>query len=275
MLLAGLVVALRIDSGQLESSSSPRYSAVTAPELEVALHQGRLSITTHTASRAHERRLETNAGNWANVLSLDFRPLGTAPRNWPQATERLLHTLAIAQSVTARLRNGALQIRAVVTDQDEWHKRMQRLREVLPPSPQDDIRLTSLNAAVGVEQLCATAFAGFRPGPINFEESVAQFRSSAYPALDRIVVLADACRSARITVIGHTDASGDEALNRQLSLARAQAVADYLSEHGIAADRLAIEGLGSASPVADNGTRYGRSLNRRIEIDWRIAADAS
>lgn len=268
-------MALRIDNGQLETSSLPRYSAVTAPELAVALRQGRLSITTHTTSRAHERHIETTAGNWAKALSLEFMPLGTAPRNWQQATERLLHTLATAQSVTAQLRNGALQIRAVVTDQDEWQQRMQRLREILPASPNDDIRLTPLDPAVGVANLCSGAFANFRPGPINFEESLAQLRSSAYPALDRIVVLADTCRAAHITVIGHTDASGDEAFNRQLSLARAQAVADYLSRRGIARNRLATEGLGSATPVADNGTRYGRSLNRRIEIDWRIAADAS
>jgi OOP family OmpA-OmpF porin len=49
-------------------------------------------------------------------------------------------------------------------------------------------------------------------------------------------------------------------------LLRANAVGDYLEEKGIDRGRLAISGAGSAVPIADNATRYGRSQNRRIEI---------
>ena len=54
-----------------------------------------------------------------------------------------------------------------------------------------------------------------------------------------------------------------------MSQARAQAVADYLIANGVAADRLVVEGRGSSEPIADNDTRYGRSLNRRIEFGLR------
>jgi outer membrane protein OmpA-like peptidoglycan-associated protein len=88
-----------------------------------------------------------------------------------------------------------------------------------------------------------------------------------------VVVLADACREATVTITGHTDSSGSENWNRQLSLARAGAVAAYLDARGIAKERLVITGAGSSLPVADNATRYGRSINRRIEIQFTGASD--
>jgi OOP family OmpA-OmpF porin len=116
--------------------------------------------------------------------------------------------------------------------------------------------------------LCARAYANHKPGPVTFDESTTTFRSSAVPVLLRIVALANTCRSAAILITGHTDSSGDERWNVRLSLARAEAVADYLEQRGIAAERLIATGAGSSLPIADNATRYGRSLNRRIEFTF-------
>ncbi len=63
--------------------------------------------------------------------------------------------------------------------------------------------------------------------------------------------------------------SGNEARNRQLSLARAQSVADYLVRNGVPASQLIVAGVGSSDPAADNATAYGRGLNRRIEFELR------
>ena len=269
LLLAGLFTMLRLDSGQPEQPSPPaNYSALTSPELEISLHQDQLAIRAHTVSGEHERRIEAAASGRARSPVLEFRPLGTAPGHWMEATERLLDTLAAGQAVTARLRDGVLYMRAVVANPGEWQRRMQRLREIVPASEMDDIRVTVLEQSPGVQELCAAAFAGFRSDPVSFDESGVQLRISAYPALDRVIALADACRDAQLTIVGHTDASGDEALNAALSLARARAVADYLDSRGIARERLAVVGAGSSSPIADNRTRYGRSLNRRIEFAW-------
>ena len=274
LLLAGLFAMLRLDSGHPQyPPPAPNYSALTSPELEISLRQDHLAIRAHTVSSEHERRIVAVAGGRVRSPVLDFRPLGTAPGYWMDATERLLDTLAAGHAVTARLRDGALHMRAVVANPAEWQRRMQRLREIVPASTQDDIRVTVLEQSPGVHELCAAAFAGFRSDPVSFDESGVQLRVSAYPALDRVIALADACRDAQLTIVGHTDASGDEALNEALSLARARTVADYLDSRGIARERLAVVGAGSSSPIADNGTRYGRSLNRRIEFAWE-AGDA-
>jgi OOP family OmpA-OmpF porin len=87
--------------------------------------------------------------------------------------------------------------------------------------------------------------------------------------LDKIIEVADDCRDSTIAITGHSDSSGNETWNRRLSVARAQAVADYITRGGITPARLLVEGLGSAVPIADNATAQGRSINRRIEFELR------
>jgi OOP family OmpA-OmpF porin len=129
-------------------------------------------------------------------------------------------------------------------------------------------QIVSPDAPADLDALCARAFADHNPGPVNFDESTTTFRSSAVPILQRIVALANTCRNAAIEITGHTDSSGDERWNVRLSLARAVAIADYLVQQGIAAKRLIATGAGSSLPIADNATRHGRGLNRRIEFTF-------
>ena len=68
-------------------------------------------------------------------------------------------------------------------------------------------------------------------------------------------------------VAGHTDSTGDAKYNRWLSNARAEAVRNYFIEaYGIDPDSLLAVGYGEDLPVADNGSREGRSINRRVVI---------
>ena len=69
-----------------------------------------------------------------------------------------------------------------------------------------------------------------------------------------------------LTIVGHTDSTGPESHNQGLSERRAQAAADYLASQGVDPSRMTIKGMGESSPAADNGTREGRAMNRRIEI---------
>lgn len=75
----------------------------------------------------------------------------------------------------------------------------------------------------------------------------------------------------KIEITGYTDNVGSEKYNVELSLSRAKAIANYLIQRGIAADRLKCIGMGSANPVSDNTTDEGREKNRRVEI--KIADD--
>lgn len=69
-----------------------------------------------------------------------------------------------------------------------------------------------------------------------------------------------------ITIYGHTDNTGSDAVNEKLSNKRAESVASYLKNCGIAGTRITTEGKSYSMPVADNATAEGRSQNRRVEI---------
>ena len=69
-----------------------------------------------------------------------------------------------------------------------------------------------------------------------------------------------------ITVYGHTDNTGTEAVNERISNQRAAAVESHLAANGIAKARIHAEGKSFTMPVADNATVEGRAQNRRVEI---------
>jgi len=69
-----------------------------------------------------------------------------------------------------------------------------------------------------------------------------------------------------VSVEGHTDSSGSEQYNQQLSLARAESVVDYLVSQGADASKLTAIGMGETSPVANNDTEEGRAANRRVDF---------
>jgi outer membrane protein OmpA-like peptidoglycan-associated protein len=70
----------------------------------------------------------------------------------------------------------------------------------------------------------------------------------------------------RVEVQGHTDNSGNEEANRDLSQRRANAVRDWLVKAGVPADRLTAVGHGSSRPLAPNITAANRARNRRVEL---------
>ena len=70
-----------------------------------------------------------------------------------------------------------------------------------------------------------------------------------------------------IEIQGHTDSTGTDEINRALGQKRAESVMMYLyTQHRIPLHRMSVVSLGSSMPIADNGTRDGRALNRRVEI---------
>ncbi|WP_026067489.1 OmpA family protein, partial [Pseudomonas fluorescens] len=68
----------------------------------------------------------------------------------------------------------------------------------------------------------------------------------------------------RVRIDGHTDTSGKEIYNQQLSLRRAKSVATVLTGVGMKEENVQLRGLGSSEPVASNDTAAGRTENRRV-----------
>lgn len=78
-----------------------------------------------------------------------------------------------------------------------------------------------------------------------------------------------------IVVAGHTDNTGNPALNQALSRKRAAAVRDWMRDTGdVPESCFAVQGHGESRPVATNDTPEGRALNRRVDISLVPQADA-
>lgn len=99
----------------------------------------------------------------------------------------------------------------------------------------------------------------------HFDFDSAKLKGAMMTALDKVADMLKASRGKEmIEVVGHTDSVGPTAYNQGLSERRAQAAADYLAGKGIS--DVTVKGMGESSPVADNATREGRAMNRRVEI---------
>ena len=88
-------------------------------------------------------------------------------------------------------------------------------------------------------------------------------------SVEELEVLIDFMKSrpnVKVRVEGHSDSRGNPKSNKVLSLARADAVKLYLIAKGMDPERISTIGYGSARPIGDNATEFGRSLNRRTEI---------
>ena len=109
------------------------------------------------------------------------------------------------------------------------------------------------------------------PSDFSFDSDGASVKPGMRPLLDHLAadLAGPTMANLLIQVIGFTDSEGSESANVTLSLARANNVRKYLEGKGIAAARLSAEGRGEEAPLAGNDKRYGRALNRRVEIYLR------
>jgi outer membrane protein OmpA-like peptidoglycan-associated protein len=104
------------------------------------------------------------------------------------------------------------------------------------------------------------------PSDVSFSVGRADIQPNLRPILDRFATTLRDNPGTTVTIVGHTDSSGSDAINNPLSVNRAASVRDYLVARGVVANRIAIDGRGSREPVADNSTAEGRAKNRRVEV---------
>ncbi|HEX5805841.1 MAG TPA: OmpA family protein [Macromonas sp.] len=104
------------------------------------------------------------------------------------------------------------------------------------------------------------------PSDISFDTGRADIKPNFRSILDTFAQGLAKNPAARVSIIGHTDSTGSDAINNPLSVNRAASVRDYLEARGVAKGMIAIDGRGSREPVADNTSAEGRARNRRVEI---------
>jgi len=104
------------------------------------------------------------------------------------------------------------------------------------------------------------------PGNITFATDSADLNAGFYDVLNSVSLVLDEFDQTVIEVAGHTDSTGTNEYNQQLSQRRAASVAAYLRTRQVLAERLIEIGVGEERPIADNTTDAGRQANRRVEL---------
>ncbi len=105
------------------------------------------------------------------------------------------------------------------------------------------------------------------PGNITFPTDESTIRQDFFPVLSSVAKVIQEYDQTRVLVEGHTDDTGSDAYNDQLSVRRAESVGNYLAAQGVMAARIDARGYGERQPIATNSTQSGRAANRRVEID--------
>ena len=104
------------------------------------------------------------------------------------------------------------------------------------------------------------------PSNVTFQTDSATVNSAFNDTLVSVGLVLKKFNKTIVDVTGHTDNTGSDAHNQDLSQRRAVAVATILANQGVDQRRFYIEGKGESDPIASNATESGRSQNRRVEI---------
>ena len=139
-----------------------------------------------------------------------------------------------------------------------WSKHMQEQKVAMEQATQ--------GSGVSVSQTADNQLKLDIPSDVSFDTGRYDIKPNLRPILDRFATTLNQNPVTTVTVIGHTDSTGTDAINNPLSLNRAASTRDYLVARGVATNRVVINGRGSHEPIADNNTVEGRAKNRRVEI---------
>jgi outer membrane protein OmpA-like peptidoglycan-associated protein len=143
-----------------------------------------------------------------------------------------------------------------------WSKRMEDKRKAMEQA--------TAGTGIGVERTNDNQLKVNVPSDISFDTGRSNVKPELRPVLDQFASGLD--QTMIITIVGHTDSTGSDAINNPLSVDRANSVRDYLATRGIVPTRVETSGHGASQPIADNGTDAGRAKNRRVEIFLREPA---
>lgn len=101
---------------------------------------------------------------------------------------------------------------------------------------------------------------------VTFASSKADLTPKSTQILDKLINVLKEYPETNILVVGHTDSTGSDVFNMNLSEKRAKSVTNYFTKNGVSSGRITTKWYGETQPAYDNATPEGRSKNRRVNI---------
>jgi type VI secretion system protein ImpK len=223
--------------------------------------------------------------NWRGVIASDEPARFTIPI-WVMALGAAVLATAIHVALSMGLSSRAVELSALVralppADRAQIQRaspkveapQLETVEFALLPEFQAAAPAELRSVLKGNESISLAKLVIQGSNPEVFQSSRAQLTEGFEPLIGSIarVILDNQELIGNITVVGHTDSiplqrSNPLSTNQRLSEARAETIADILVQNGVPRDRVRSEGRAATDPVADDGTREGRALNRRVEV---------
>lgn len=255
------------------ASTGQAATGPLTPRLVMNLAASSVALAGDVASASHAEVLSRLAGEHfpGKAIDTSLKPASVADVDWQVLTLSAVFVLAETSTGRLVLAPDSLELDGIVDGSTELlETRIARVESAAGPGFSSRISLHELDRSITTAHACSRMFNTLGRDGIRFQFGTTELRPSAHAALDRYVEFARDCGDATLTITGHTDSSGDEALNLYLSEQRALSVREYLVKAGLDPERVSASGKGSAMPVADNATAWGRSRNRRIELGLEL-----
>jgi outer membrane protein OmpA-like peptidoglycan-associated protein len=139
-----------------------------------------------------------------------------------------------------------------------WSSRMEQQKRTMEQATQ--------GTGVQVTQTADNRLKLDIPTDISFDTNRSDIKPNFRPILDKFAASLVENPYSKVSITGHTDSTGGDAINNPLSINRAAHTRDYLSSRGVAINRIGIDGRGSHEPLVANDTEANRARNRRVEI---------
>lgn len=139
-----------------------------------------------------------------------------------------------------------------------WSARMEQQKQAMEQATQ--------GTGIQVTQTADNRLKLDIPTDISFDTGRADIKSNLRPILDRFGSTLVQHPATIVTIVGHTDNTGNDAINNPLSYNRAANARDYLVSRGVAAHRFQVEGRAAREPLVPNTSEANRARNRRVEI---------
>ena len=251
--------------GQTGKIVLPDFTATRSPEGLVQL-RGRLpTVIAKTAIEAYAKSLFGH-----KAVHVQTRLDENLPDGWPIRVLGGLEALAELHHGVLVVQPEEIEVRGIA-DTDTAAGEIARIlavrvgaKQVYKIKVEVDEKLVKKNKPVTPESCEADINAILSEYKIQFDPGKVVIKSNSKSVVTAIADVLRTCPKVQFEIQGHTDSSGSEELNQNLSQSRAEAVLSALLTRRILTSGITAKGYGSVEPVADNGTEEGRETNRRI-----------
>ncbi|HVH03986.1 MAG TPA: OmpA family protein, partial [Amaricoccus sp.] len=195
------------------------------------------------------------------------------PEGWPVRILAAVEALSALEEGRAEVTDDALLVEGWGLDRNVEARIRALLAAKVGPGAEVDVTYNAEAAAAAAlaarprPEICAEQIdAILESDSIRFTAGSADIVPESAGIIAAIADVLRGCPGAEFEIAGHTDGQGPDAVNRQLSLERAQAVVAALEAQDLPLVTLWARGYGAGKPVADNATPEGRARNRRIDF---------